>query len=83
METVKDLAEYCINYARNKGVTYVEARGISGINHTVMSRNGELLTAGTSSDSGLGVRIIVDGGMGFASFSELNKKTLKETGNLR
>jgi TldD protein len=79
LETVKELAEYCVDYARNKGVTYVEARGISGIDHSLVSRNGDLLTAGTSSDSGLGIRVLINGGMGFASFSHLNKKTLQLT----
>jgi TldD protein len=79
MDNIQDLADYVLTYGQKKRVSYIEARAISGEDKSIGSRNGEIFTAGSSSNSGIGVRVLIDGGMGFAAFSRLDKKVLKET----
>ena len=82
MDDIKDLSDYALEYGHQQGVSYIEARGITSDEKSVGSRNGEIFTAGTSNNSGIGIRVLIDGGMGFASFSQLNKKILTETVDL-
>ena len=78
MDDIKDLAEYAIQFGQSKGASYIEARGITTDGKSLGSRNGEIFSAGTSENSGIGIRILIDGGMSFVSFSKLNKKVLQE-----
>ena len=78
MDDIKDLTEYAIQYGQSKGASYIEARGITTFGKSLGSRNGEIFSAGTSENSGIGIRVLIDGGMSFVSFSKLNKRVLQE-----
>ena len=79
MQDIFDLADFALEYGGEKNVNYIEARAITGQDKSVGSRNGEIYTAGESVTSGIGIRVLIDGGMGFASVSLLEKNQLKET----
>lgn len=82
MEELHDLCDFVLNYGESQKVAYIEARGIAKDDMSLGSRNGEIFSAGSSNDSGIGIRVLVDGGMGFASVSNLDKKTIQETVDL-
>jgi TldD protein len=75
----KDLAEYCVEYGHKLGGSYVEARYVKDTTRALAFRNGEPFSGGYSPSTGIGVRILVDGNMGFASFDRLDKELAEET----
>ena len=81
MKDGKDLAEYCIEYGRSLGGDYVEARFVKQITRGLAYRNGEPVSGGMQPTTGIGVRILVDGNMGFGSFDRLEKTIAEETIN--
>ncbi len=79
MKDGKDLAEYCIEFGEKLGVEYVEARFVNDTVRGLAFRNGMLVSGGFTPSSGIGVRVLVDGSMGFASFDRLEKGLAEET----
>lgn len=61
-----------------KGATYAEARFVSSQNNQFVLKNGVPELGEFDRTSGVGVRVLVDGAMGFASFNTLDKKTMDE-----
>ncbi len=72
-----DLAEYAIDYATKKGASYAEARFVDEINSGVTLLDGRVLSAGESIRQGIGIRVIVEGGLAFASTDQLNKDEIE------
>lgn len=75
----KELAEYCVDFGSKLGARYVEARYVNDITRGLAYRNGQPVSGGYSPATGIGVRVLVDGGLGFASFDRLEKKLAEET----
>ena len=78
MEQAKDMAEFCIEFGRSLGGDYVEARYVSHLVRGLMFRNGEPVSGGVVPTSGIGLRILVDGNFGFASFNRMDKELAKD-----
>jgi TldD protein len=78
VENGKELAEYCIEKGRALGASYVEARFEDSISRGFVYRNGAPVSAGTQPESGIGVRMLVNGNMGFATFDRLDKEVAKQ-----
>ncbi len=74
-----ELAEYCIEFGRGLGASYVEARYTRTYARGLVYRNGEPIAGGTSPLSGIGIRVLVDGKMGFASFDRMRRDLAEET----
>ncbi|MFW9976152.1 MAG: TldD/PmbA family protein [Candidatus Thorarchaeota archaeon] len=68
-----DLADYCVEFGSKLGGSYVEARFVRDITKGLAFRNGQPVSGGFTPSTGIGVRILVDGNMGFASFDRLGK----------
>jgi len=78
MKDGKDLAEYCIEFGQTLGADYVEARFVIDTTRGLTFRNGAMVSGGYTPSSGIGVRVLVDGNMGFASFDRLKKSLAEE-----
>lgn len=78
MKDGKDLAEYCIEFGEKLGADYTEARFVKDTNRGLVFRNGMLVSGGFTPSAGIGVRVLVDGSMGFASFDRLEKGLAEE-----
>ncbi len=76
-----ELAEYVIDYATAKGATYAEARFLDTIKSGVGLVNGNVLSAGQNKTSGIGLRLIYEGGIAFASFETLKKDNAEKAVN--
>lgn len=74
-----DLAEHCIEYARKLGAEYVEARLVNQTSRGIAYRNGEPISGGMEPSTGIGVRVLVNGNMGFCSFDRLNRQVAEDT----
>jgi len=75
----KDLAEHCIDFGINLGCSYVEARYEKHWATALTYRNSQPVSGGYSPSSGIGVRILVDGNIGFSSFDRLEKGLAEES----
>jgi TldD protein len=78
MENGKDLAEYCIEFGEKLGAEYIEARFVKETNRGLVFRNGMLVSGGFTPSTGIGVRVLVDGNMGFTSFDRMERKLAQE-----
>ncbi len=78
MNDPHDLAEYCVEFGRGLGAIYVEARYERKVGRGLAYRNGEPVSGGISPLSGIGVRLLVDGNIGFASFDRIEKNLAEE-----
>ncbi|MHA1771514.1 MAG: TldD/PmbA family protein [Candidatus Thorarchaeota archaeon] len=78
MTEAHDLAEYCVEFGCGLGAKYVEARYEKKIGRGLAYRNGEPVSGGTSPESGIGVRLLVDGNIGFAAFDRIEKSLAEE-----
>ena len=74
----EEIVDYALEYARSKKIEYAEARAQSQVEDRLMLRNGNLETYISAVDSGFCVRIIANGGIGFASTNKWAKEEAKE-----
>jgi TldD protein len=75
----KDLVDFALSYAEGKKVEYAEVRAHNEKSEGLVMKNGVLDAYFSAVDSGFCVRILADGGIGFAS---TNKWTRKEAKNV-
>ena len=71
----KDLVDFALSVAAGKQVEYAEVRAHSEESEELAMKNGVVDAYASAIDSGFGVRILAEGGIGFAS---TNKWTRKE-----
>ncbi|MGQ9544039.1 MAG: TldD/PmbA family protein [Candidatus Bathyarchaeia archaeon] len=70
---LEDILEFAVKYAGKLGSTYAEARGRRDISNAITMKNGEVQFSGFLREFGLGVRLIVNGALGFASTNMLSR----------
>ncbi|MBD3406564.1 MAG: TldD/PmbA family protein [Candidatus Lokiarchaeota archaeon] len=75
----KDLLEYCVEYGLKLGSQYVEVRCIQEKSRGFAYRNGQPVSGGVQPSEGIGVRVLVEGNIGFASFDRMDKKIAEDT----
>ncbi len=73
---VEELVEFAVEYG-TQIADYVEARYQKTVGTSIMMKNGVVEGAGFVSDEGMGIRVLLNGGMGFASTNILSKDSLK------
>lgn len=78
MNNGKDIADFAVEFGVSKGASYVEARFVTSREEAYTTRNGAIIGAGEKQSSGLGIRVLVDGAMGFCSTAKLEKKSIEK-----
>jgi TldD protein len=78
----EDIVDYTLEYARSKNVEYAEVRAQNQIQERLLLRSGILETYASAVDSGFCVRVIANGGIGFASTNKWTKEEAKEIADL-
>ena len=73
----KDIVDFALEYARGKDIEYAEVRAQNEKLEQLMLKNGILEAFLSSVNSGFCVRILADGGIGFASTSKWTKDEAK------
>ena len=63
----EDILDYALKYAEKSKIEYGEVRGQSQTVDRILLRNGKLEAYAVAEDSGFCVRIMANGGIGFAS----------------
>lgn len=74
----EDIVDFALERAKSKGIEYAEIRAQSQLQERLMLRNGILEAYMSAVDSGFCVRIIADGGIGFASTNKWTKEEAME-----
>ncbi len=72
------IVDYALEYARSKKVEYAEARAQTQQRDQLVFRNGILEAYASAVDEGFCVRVIANGGIGFASSNKWTKEEAKE-----
>jgi TldD protein len=72
-----DLVDFAVDYARQKGATYAEARFEHQTNEDFILKNSVLDALYFGEDSGIGVRVLANGGLGFAATNAMTKGDVK------
>ncbi len=72
-----DLAHFAIDYAREIGASYADARLESTVVNGFVLKNGVPQVAGFDRVSGLGLRLVMKGTLGFASTNNLSKENIR------
>jgi TldD protein len=73
----KDLADFALKYASDKKIEYAEVRAHSEKIDSLIMKNGVLDAYVSAVDSGLCVRVLAEGGIGFASTNKWTKDEAK------
>jgi len=73
----KDIVDYCLEYAKSKKTEYAEAKAVDTDVENIMLKNGLLDAFAVTTDSGFNVRILAEGGLGFASSNKWTKQEAK------
>ncbi len=73
----KDIADFSLDYAMSKKVDYAEARAHRGEHQELVMKNGMLDAYVSLVDDGFCIRILADGGIGFASTNKWTKEEAK------
>jgi TldD protein len=77
----RDLATLAIDEALNNGAEYAEARMESGTYNSFLLKNGNPEVSEFGTSSGMCIRVLVHGGMGFATTDRLDRDAVKERVN--
>jgi len=73
-----DLAAFAVECASKLGAEYAEARLQSDVGNVYLMKNGNPEVAGFVRERGLGIRVLVNGGLGFASVNLLNRRLVEK-----
>ena len=74
---MEDLLKLAMREAERLGAEYAEARYQRDVSETVILKNGVPEISARSVDEGICIRLLVDGGLGFASTCELNSSAAR------
>ena len=78
----KDIVDHCLGYARSKKIDYAEAKGQDTNVENMVLKNGALDAYSVALDSGFYVRILADGGLGFAASNKWTKEEAEKIVNV-
>lgn len=78
----KQMADVALNAARAKGATYTDVRIGRYLNQFVVTREDKVQNIVNTESYGMGVRVIANGGWGFAAIDKLDNDNIAKTAEL-
>ncbi|MBL0742878.1 TldD/PmbA family protein [Chryseolinea lacunae] len=78
----KQLADVALNAARSKGATYTDVRIGRYLNQFIITREDKVQNIVNTESYGLGVRVVAQGGWGFAATDKLDKDSIAKAAEL-
>jgi TldD protein len=78
----KMMADVALNAARSKGATYSDVRIGRYLNQFIITREDKVENIVNTESYGMGVRVIANGGWGFAATDKLDKDSIAKTAEL-
>ncbi len=77
----KSLSDHALEYGSKTGADYVEVRYISSTDENYIARNGSFISIQKKPSEGIGIRVLIDGCMGFGSVDSMNKRSVERLVN--
>jgi len=74
---LEELTEFAVNHAESLGAEYAEARFQCDIQESIILKNGVPEAIVLEENRGIGIRVLVNGALGFASTNKLRKRDVK------
>jgi TldD protein len=74
---MKTVAQWALDAASSRDVTYSDARVVSVRSRALTTKNGSVGHASESESLGIGVRVIADGAWGFAATADLSRSAVQ------
>ena len=71
---MKQIADWALGMAAAMGASHAEARIVDERTRSLGTRNGRVAVASDGESLGIGIRVLADGGWGFAATQELTRK---------
>ena len=71
---MKEIAGWAMETAKLRGATLAEARIVDERNRSLATKNGRIGSASDAESLGIGIRVIADGGFGFAATDDLSRE---------
>ncbi len=68
-----DVAQQGVEYGAKQGADYVELRYVQTLMESFLTRNGDIISAGSTETEGIGIRALAEGGMSFVATASLAK----------
>jgi TldD protein len=79
---MKEFASWALDTAAKRGATYADVRVLDTRHRYLSTKNGQASQVRESQSQGLGIRVIVDGGWGFASTDAMTRADVDRTSAL-
>jgi TldD protein len=79
---LKDIINRAINLADSRKVQYADIRVVQNLTETIVVKDGSVTTPDFSETIGFGVRVLFDGGWGFASSNDLSDQEVDRVTDL-
>jgi TldD protein len=76
---MKQIVEWALNIASQKGASYTDARAVSDRSRALATKNGRVGSASDSESQGIGIRVLADGAWGFAACDDLSRASVETT----
>src|SRR5262249_3059905 len=76
---MNQIAEWALNVAGQNGASYADARTVNDRSRALATKNGRIGSASDSESQGMGVRVLADGGWGFAGCDDLGRASVEIT----
>src|SRR5579863_9941753 len=76
---MKDISSWALNAAALRGATYADVRTADDRSRALSTKNGKVGGASDAESFGIGVRVIADGGWGFAASDDLSRAAVEAT----
>jgi TldD protein len=76
---MKQIAEWALNIASQKGASYADARAVSDRSRALATKNGRVGSVSDSESQGIGIRVLADGAWGFAACDDLSRSSVEAT----
>lgn len=80
--TKKKMADIALNAARSQGATYTDVRVGRYLNQFVVTREDKVQNIVNTETYGMGIRVIANGGWGFAATDKLDNDSIAQTARL-
>jgi TldD protein len=71
---MKDIASWALDTAKLRGASHAEARIVDERSRALATKNGRIAGASDSESLGIGIRVIANGGFGFAATDDLSRE---------
>ncbi|HEV2991579.1 MAG TPA: DNA gyrase modulator, partial [Candidatus Angelobacter sp.] len=76
---MKQIADWALNIANQRGAQYADARIVDDRQRSLATKNGKVGHASSGESLGIGIRVLMNESWGFASTDDLSRESVERT----